>query len=478
MLNEDRQQFQKEQDHLLKTILNLRYFQPWVDSNHDNGSLYHDSNLEIFLTAACNQKCEYCYLIKHEGLYPRDCMDHKTLLKNLRILYDWILDNEFCIPKCEFFSGEVWQTPFGLEVLELTLEYVKKGIQVGWWMSASNCSFLFDEEQTCRIQHYIDEFRRYGTSLVFSISVDGAIIEDARPMANGKMRSQEYYDRMFLFAKHNNFFFHPMVAASTVDRWIENHRWWEEHLKYWDLDINSLMMLEVRNPDWTPEAIQHYNLFNKYLIDKYIREHCEGSVERFARHLMNVRTENEDNIAINGYIPWCFPETDNFIGCTCATDLTVRIGDLALAPCHRTSYNKYLYGKFILDENDKIVDIEANNPQMACKILMSNFNLASFGCDTCTFNEYCLKGCYGAQYEEQGDPFIPAPNVCNFFKEKYGFLLWYYEKLGVIDYLYTVTQLEKEYDRVRKWLQFYETWKKREGKNYVGLSDDCSNVSK
>ena len=180
---------------------------------------------------------------------------------------------------------------------------------------------------------------------------------------------------------------------------------------------------------------------------------------------MQIRMEHED-VNISGYIPWCLPETDTFIGCTASTDLTVRMGDLAICPCHRTGYNKYLYGKFVV-ENDTIVDIEANNPQMACKVLMANFNLSSFGCDACTFNEYCLKGCYGAQYEAQGDPFIPVPEVCNFFKGKYSFLYNYYEQLGVIDHLRSISPLEKGYERVHKWLLTFDQWKKKEGKNYV-----------
>lgn len=466
VLTEDRKQFEKEQSDFLKTILDLRFFQPWQDWNRDEGSLNRDANLEIFLTAACNQKCDYCYLIKHEGLYPKECMDKELILKNLHILYDWIIENNYHIPKCEFFTGEIWQTQFGLDVLDITLNYLKKGLQVDWFMIASNCSFLFDEVQTCKIQHYIDEFQKNGSGLVYSISVDGKIIEDIRPLRNGQVRTDEYYERMFLFAKHNNYFFHPMVASTTVSRWIENHKWWEENLKYWDRSIANLMMLEVRNDDWTPESMKAYNEFNKYLIDKYLNEECGGSIEKFAHHLMNFRMTYDDSSKIGGYISWCFPETDSFIGCTASTDLTVRMGDLAICPCHRTSYNKYLYGKFVV-ENDKIVDIVANNPQMACKILMSNFNLASFGCDTCTFNEFCLKGCYGAQYESQGDPFIPVPNVCEFFKSKYGFLLHYYEKLGVVDYLRSVSPLEKEYGRIAKWLQFFDNWKKKEGKNYV-----------
>ena len=53
MLNEDKNQFQAEQSKLLKTILDLRFFQPWIDMTRDSGALNQDANLEIFLTAAC-----------------------------------------------------------------------------------------------------------------------------------------------------------------------------------------------------------------------------------------------------------------------------------------------------------------------------------------------------------------------------------------------------------------------------------------
>jgi hypothetical protein len=82
--------------------------------------------------------------------------------------------------------------------------------------------------------------------------------------------------------------------------------------------------------------------------------------------------------------------------CSVADHLTIRLGDLAICPCHRTAYNKYLYGKFVV-ENDKIVDISAINTQMAIRILFANNKIASFGCDNCIFSEYCIKVCFGSQ---------------------------------------------------------------------------------
>ena len=101
---------------------------------------------------------------------------------------------------------------------------------------------------------------------------------------------------------------------------------------------------------------------------------------------------------------------------------------------------------------------------MAIKIIMSNFNLASFGCDKCVYNFCCLKGCYGSQLETMGDPFIPIPNICHFFDRKMSFLFKKYEELGIIDYYKTFTPYERDYERVKRFLDTYKGWKKKNEK--------------
>lgn len=141
---ERQEQFELEQDKLLSTILDARYFSPWKNNSNKTTDLRHDANLEIYITSVCNQKCEYCYLVKYEEIYPHKLLDQNLILNNLRILYDYILEQKFHIPKVEFFTGEIWHTNFGLQVLDITLEYLKKGLDVDWFMIASNCSFIFD----------------------------------------------------------------------------------------------------------------------------------------------------------------------------------------------------------------------------------------------------------------------------------------------------------------------------------------------
>lgn len=358
-------------------------------------SIRNDANLEIYITNVCNQNCSYCYLVKYEELYPKDKRDPELILHNLRLLYDFILNNKFHIPKVEFFTGEIWHSKFGWDVLDITLEYLKKGMNVDWFMCASNCSFVRDNVACAKIQHYIDEFKKLNHPFTFSISVDGKIIEEkTRPLNNGYVRTDEDWDKIFSFAKHNGFYFHPMVAAASAQYWIENFKWWIEQLKEYEFDLSALMMLEVRNDDWTDEAIQAYLDYLNYEIDFYLVNYCNNDVEKFTKHLFNLRDDTNDN-QICGYVNYAFPSTDTFMGCTVATDLTIRLGDLAICPCHRTAYDKLLYGKFIV-KNDSIADIEAYNPQMAIKILMNNIHNSHYGCDTCWANGYCLQGCLGA----------------------------------------------------------------------------------
>ena len=69
-------QFEKEESDLVKVILNQRFFKPWRELNNtivpNSKSLASEAYLELFLTSTCNQNCEYCYLQKHDALYPHE----------------------------------------------------------------------------------------------------------------------------------------------------------------------------------------------------------------------------------------------------------------------------------------------------------------------------------------------------------------------------------------------------------------------
>lgn len=463
-LGVDRNQYQKEQDKLLTTLLEYRFFNPWrsIVENPDDSALSQDANVELYISAKCNQKCEYCYLYKHPEIYPPEFDKPELILHNLELLYKYFIANKFFIPTLDMFSGEVWHTKLGLDILELTYDYALKGLGFNTILIASNCYFVNNVENLHKIQTLIDKFAMIGKKLVFSISVDGKIIDDYdRPRNNNDNYTDEYYDLLFAFARHNTFYFHPMISSKNVHLWHENFQWWLSMYDKYQLDFFTSMLLEVRNDDWTDESIDEYCKFIVELGDYYLKVYCNNDIERFANILANVRINPQWHFPC-GYHPWAITgEVDSFASCTIPNHLTVRLGDLAICPCHRTAYAKYLYGHFVV-EDDMICGITANNPQMAIKILMSNMKTAMHGCDTCLYRDCCLKGCFGSQFEATGDPFFPCPTVCKLFKKKYSTLLKHYADLGVFKYYETFSAQEIGAESVMKLLQLYKNWEAAE----------------
>ena len=458
ILADDKIQFKKEQDDLLKTVLDYRFFHPWknLTAQHNNYGLQVDSNLEIYITNKCNQNCSYCYLQKYPQLYPEN-VNEETILHNLSMLYDYLIINHFYIPEIDMFSGEIWHTSLGLKILSLTYDYTQRGLSFGHIMITSNCFFVNNYEKLHSIQHFIDEFNAIGQPIIFSISVDGKYIDnEGRPRNDGTEYTDDYYDNLFTFARHNNYTFHPMVSAANIKYWPENYKWWKKMHEYYKLNLYQMMLLEVRNDDWTDETIKQYCDFLTIQADDFLDTICKGDIKIMANALSDMRMRNQEPL-INGYVPWALTFTDTFSGCTVATHLTVRLGDLAICPCHRLAYDKYLYGKFVV-ENDMIVDIKAINPQMAIKILMGNILVANPKCDTCLFKSCCLKGCHGSQLESVKDPFFPIPSVCKLYKEKYSHILQYYKAKGLIDYYKSFSAQELGSNRLLFILQLYEAW--------------------
>ena len=404
------------------------------------------SDLEIYITAECNQNCEYCY-INNPQLYPRDKMNHENILHNLRLLYDYIMINNFHIPTLDMFSGEIWHSQLGLDVLDITLEYLRKGMRINTILIPSNCSFVMNDQHLQKLQEKINMIHTFTSCHVsFSISVDGAVIDNfMRPRNNKIEYTEEFYDRLFTFAKVNGYLFHPMVASASVHLWKENYEWWKKKLKEYNINgyiLDNVMMLEVRNNDWTSKTIKEYCDFITYTMEDFLVNDCKSDIKTFATSLANVRGfENSSKFVYGGYVPWTISKVDKIQSCTIGQTLTVRLGDLAICPCHRMAYDSYLYGQFVV-ENDQIVDIAALNPIPAIKIFMGNAFTSTPICNKCYINEYCFKGCLGSQLENNKDPFFPIHCVCTLFREKQHTIIEFLRKYGIIQFLSSISAQE------------------------------------
>lgn len=442
--------FQDEQNEFLENILEERFFYAFRNREEKNSN-FNDIDLEMIITSVCNQACSYCYLTKYgDLLYPKEIRKWDNIFENEKALLQYVLDNDFNVGKIELFSGEIWGMEQGNKVLEILLNFIDKGLKVGEIVIPSNCSFVNNDSITEIIENYIKRFRHRGVSLTFSASVDGLIIENkTRPYKNGAQKTEEFYDKLARFCKKNKIGFHPMVDAYTIDYWIDNYKWWMEYLKKYGFDLRRcIMFLEVRNDSWDEENIKKLLEFIDYCFNYEFKEVFHSNVKEMAEYYFTSKFQhhNYENISLS--------TKPRRLGCTLGRALSVRLGDLAICPCHRLSYDHLLYGKFI-KENGKIIGVEANNAVLANKIIRGNVRM-NLGCDVCKFNRICMLGCFGSQYETTGDPLIPVQSVCNMMKAKMIFLIKKYDSLGVIDYAKKYLKddynkvLFKEIDKIKK----------------------------
>ena len=465
VIQNDRKIFQEERNELLYSILDNRFFQSWRRGPSQDIDDVPAGNLELFITPSCNQKCEYCYLQKYmDSLYPEECNNKETIFKNLRHLFDWCIEEKFNLPNLDLYSGEIWHTSFGLELLDIVYDYIyNKGLICKKITIPSNATFLEDDLKTVEIQNRIDRFKSIGVEFSFSLSIDGKYLEDIeRERYDGSKRCEDFYDKVFTFAKHNSYGFHPMLSAKSAKYWIDNYKWWLGMLKKYQMPVDRIMLLEVRNDDWEEEDILEYQKFLRYLVDLTFQFHnnnFEDVIDDI--FLLNqVYMTGSDRLWTEdvNYMPISLNTSKGHYGCTISQHLTVRLGDLAICPCHRTAYNKYLYGKFNQDENGKIIGMEANNPQAAINILLLDKRTAVLGCDSCIFNKFCLGTCRGQSIESMHDILRNDPKVCNFLYQKYFFMFKLFEEKGFMTWLENnLTKYHSAYTFLEPILS---TWKK------------------
>ena len=423
--------FQEENDKLLFNILDQTFLTHWQDNNLLDG-IYKTKlkGLQINITYACNQKCEYCYLIKYgDKLYPKEIDKQDLVLKNLKILLEWLNENYPKLNILDIFTGEIWQSQFGLDVLQTIFDYLGK-IEIDTIVIPTNMSFLLDDEQTQKIQGYIDIFKSMGIRVIMSSSVDGLYIEDYTRPLNGKkagIRDQAFYDKLFEFNIKNDYAVHPMLSAYAIEHWKDNYIWWYKQCSKYNVPFLSyVMLLEVRNDDWTDKKIESYLEFLNFQFDFIFNEIFHKDKFLMMRYVFGI---SQGDTAYQGLL---WGRNDDRMTCSITNYLTVRMGDLAICPCHRTSYPQFLYGNFVV-EDDKIVGIKANNPQLATHILCSNMKNSILGCDTCIYRNLCLRQCLGSCYENNNDILIPLSGVCHFFHNKFKTLLSLIEQNGLLD---------------------------------------------
>lgn len=427
--------FNDENTEVINQFFERTFFARWGGDENVNSNF---KRVEIILTPECNLACRYCYINKYgKDLYKECVREKEDILNNLDMLMDWLIRNDYQ-PELDLFSGDIFSQQIGYDALDIIYNKYKKlpkEKRIDRISVPCNFTFILDEDLTQKVKDYINKFKELEINLGLSASFDGKIIEDNRPMIPGdrldeefilqpdkkEPRDDEYYEELFQFAKEIGIGFHPMVYSRKIDKWKDNWLWFQKMFKKYNLPYNNIYLLEVRNIEWTDEQIIEFGEFLKFLV----------------RWTFDILGEDKgkmvDFIFTEGYniLKSPFTKVGRGLGCSIQAMIYIRLGDLALVPCHRTMYEGNEIAHF-KKKDGMITGIEADNLELGLGVY--SFDSCSLPqCNTCIIEPMCSKGCLGSQLEETGDMFTPIPTVCQLEHYKIKSLIEVFEDIGIFN---------------------------------------------
>lgn len=401
---------------LLNSFLTRTFFKDWSTSDDiDRLKLYN--NIELQLVSDCNLKCSYCYYNDKNGFglelnNPHTVGKWENVLKNIDILLNFLEEKKFFPGKFDVFSGDPLIYKNSYIVFRKIIDFYVRNGERGRITVPSNMTFLKSESLTKEVENLIKYAEENGIGFGISASIDGKYQDYInRPVAGNvdqhKFYSDEFYDIIFSFAKKYNIAFHPMIHHKNIENWSKNWKWFQSMFERFELGWNPIYLLEVRNTGWNKESLKFYEDLYKEVLN-FVYEKI--GPERFLYGFLFNGIEGCENIS-NMNMFNNVGRMGRGVGCSLQTHLQVRMGDLSVNSCHRLSYDALNAFKFVVDENDKIVDIDPLNVEFYLATMSTDRRNWPY-CESCLIKEICTSGCLGSQFEITGDAFTPIHSVC------------------------------------------------------------------
>ena len=400
-----------EEKELLGHFLERTFYKDW--QSEGPGGLY--SGLEFHLKSRCNLNCTYCYYNDRSGngkkLHSNDMADAKTLEKNLELYLKFLSQNKYFPSKFEFFGGEVLNQPVFYKLIEQVFEFYKQTDKPRHIMIPTNMSFVRKPRHVERIFKLQERSYALRSPIGLSASIDGKYMDQINRPYFSRNKSQDYYynddfyDKVFAFAKEYGLAFHPMTHYVNIENAFKNFMWFQGNFKKHDIPWNYLYQLEVRNDGWTQESVKHYVQFYKQLLE-FSLTMFGGDTATFLNEFIFNKSQNFGNMNL-------FNNTSIIgrgIGCSMQTTMQMRLSDLMVTPCHRQSYDAFNGFKYTHD-GESITGVETNNLAYYLGSMSTDQKTWPY-CETCLIKSICMGGCPGSQFESMGEPYLPIPSVC------------------------------------------------------------------
>lgn len=435
--------YNSQEKSLLKRFIDMQFL-PEPENNYEY--FRNDKGIELILRAACDQKCEYCYLNKYgHDLYPYQAKKEE-LLKNVDLILDYIyVQKRNFLYTVDFFGGDIFSDDLMFDIFALFDKYLDPILKTNpqlfdrqiLFAIPNNLAWVYYHPEKVPVyREWFYKFQeKYGIFISLSWSTDGLYATDTREK---KAIDQNYYDVIFSFVVEFKYGFHPMIAAENIANWCKNYDWWMDMYQKFDLKHPYYFqpyLLEVRNDNWTDENIEDYKKFLKHLMDWRLKM-CDNDYNKLAHHLINGSEAEFKNS--RGADPLRLLEDDQIadgegMGCSLQGLLHFDCNTLKIVPCHRLSYAQFVAGNLILnEEKTKIIDIEPHNVSAYITFISHKTNNYPL-CSYCEYRNVCLKGCLGAQFEKTGEVFLPIPSVCKLFQAKNDYLVELYHEYHIFE---------------------------------------------
>lgn len=430
--------YQIENDNLVNSFLDRTFLATWRNQAGGNENY---RKLELFLNTKCDLNCAYCYLARFgKQLYPPELQKDKLGLDNLAMVLDWLIGNKLA-PELEIFSGEPLTQNIGYRALNMILDKFRnaeskpKSIVI-----PSNFTFMLNDDKTKKVEQLLVQSRELGMPIVLSASIDGKYCEANRPFKHGgnDPRDDGYYDKVFAFCKKWHFSFHPMIYSQNIEHWPANFLWFQKMFIEYGLPWDGIYLLHVRNAEWDRNSTVEFQNFISWLIEWVFTTHCHGRPGEYLDFVMGKGPSRGFNI-LGTPLTTC----GRGIGCSIQSTVHLRMGDLAIVPCHRTSYPGMNFAHFEVKDG-RITGIKADNPELMIAIASLDSKNQPM-CEQCLIRNLCSGGCLGSQFETTGDLFSPIPTVCRLEHAKIQAMVNTYKKLRLFEIICNQVTPEKKY---------------------------------
>ena len=198
--------------------------------------------VELIIRPECNQKCEYCYMVKYRTkLYP-EVVNNSTILNNLSMVIQEFIAQKYIISRFDLFAGDLFYDNLFFDIMPILEQYYVflKDNQIvlsedAKIMIPCNMSFCADDNKIDKVRNICNRFlKEYNIRVLFSYSTDGIYSADVREK---KELKEEYFDKIFSFCEEMGWCVHPMISYEGIDNAIENYEWFKRKFKQFKISI-------------------------------------------------------------------------------------------------------------------------------------------------------------------------------------------------------------------------------------------------